>query len=201
MKTILVAALAWLLLLQPARGGGKVNEGRKLPPFPLDQNWVDESNAAGRPSWKKLPHKDKEEPGAELTFPALKAGESFNLHRVVREGGWPKNSHWAWFQVRADRPATILLRFNERPAGNDRKTEFEAHFLSLEVGTEWRSFDLDIRLCKLLFTNKGANGKLDLERITGVGFEPTATDRPLRLEVRGLWVLGRKEEPPDKDKK
>src|SRR5262245_60294521 len=106
----MTALIAGLLLLQPALapGGGKGNEGRKRPPFPLDKNWADESDAATRPSWKKLPHEDKAEPGAELMFPALKPGESFNLYMPVGEGAWPKNAHSAWFQVRADKPATIL---------------------------------------------------------------------------------------------
>jgi hypothetical protein len=168
--------------------------------IPLTRGWKDDSGAAARPKWQPL-SAEQPEAGVRLEFPVIKNEEWFNLYLPFRPGAWPQGGTRALFQARADKPAKFVVRLNEMPGageGNlDRNAEFEAHGIAFDATAEWHDIVVDLQNARKLWGNSGGNGKLDLEKITGIGFEPADAARPAKLEVRNLrLVQGGKREGP-----
>jgi hypothetical protein len=171
----------------------KMQPDEVLRDIHLTKGWNDATSASGKPTWKALAQEHDQGAGVRFDFPAIKKAEWFNISLPVREGSWPQGGSRAIFRARADKAARMLFRLNEMPGATegkrDRHNEFEAHVVTFDVTAGWSEIEVDLRDTRKLWGHDGGNGKLDFEKITGIGFEPADPSRAVRLEVRMLRIV------------
>jgi hypothetical protein len=176
---------------------GKVQD-KVLLTVDVTKGWQDGTGASAKPTWKVLPAEEGRAAAMSLDFPAIKSGEWFNLYLPIREGSWPTRGQKLAFRVRAEQAAKALVRLNEMPGAaegkHDRHNEFEGHAATFEAGPQWREVQVGLQEFRVLWRHAGSNGRLDLENITSIGFEPADPLKPLRLEIAALRILDG--EPP-----
>ncbi len=171
----------------------KPNSTKKLLALDVSKGWQDGTKASAQPTWKALPKEPGRDAGVRIEFPAIKADGYFNFFLSFPAGTWPVHGRKLVFRARAEPAGKVLIRLNEMPGAaegkHDRHNEFEGHAASFEAATEWRDIEIGLDSFRVLWRHAASNGRLDLENVTGIGFEPADPSRPLRLELVGLRIV------------